>query len=242
MRGFVLFSVDKNLNYGRDIIEYFASTLQGINSCLDIGAGEGNDLLLVKKSHPQVKLSAVESWEPNVQKLLSLGVEVKPLNFEEASLPFPDQSFDLILSNQVFEHTKELFWVMHEVSRTLKIGGHLLVGIPNLASFHNRLLLLIGRQPTCIQNHSAHIRGFTTPDLLNFINIFENGYKLKKYRGSNFYPFSPIIAKPLAKIFPSMAWSNFVLLQKIRDYQESEYLRFPLEQRLETNFRTICHL
>jgi SAM-dependent methyltransferase len=107
------------------------------------------------------------------------------------SFPFDDGSFDIIIANQILEHTIELFWIFHEITRVLKKGGgKLIIGVPNLASLHNRFLLSIGRQPTSIKSASAHIRGFTKPDMVCFVNTcWPGGYKLVKWGGSNFYPF-----------------------------------------------------
>ena len=53
-----------------------------------------------------------------------------------------------MIANQILEHTKEVFWIWHEIARVLAPQGQLILGVPNLASAHNRLLLLLGRQPT----------------------------------------------------------------------------------------------
>jgi ubiquinone/menaquinone biosynthesis C-methylase UbiE len=233
-----MFKVDKTLNYGRHVIKDMTVSIGKVSSCLDIGAGSGNDLLIVKSLNPECELHAIESYAPNIERLRSHNILVEHCNFEETKLPYADGSLDYIISNQVFEHTKEIFWIMSEISRTLKVGGHLLIGVPNLASLHNRFLLLMGRQPTCIQNHSAHIRGFTKNDLMHFVDIFPGGYKLKDYRGSNFYPFSPAIAFPLGNTFPGMAWANFLLFKKEKEYEENYYCQFPITQMLETNFKT----
>ncbi len=164
--------------------------------------------MIYRKIKPNAQLFAIESWEPNVMVLEKKGVKVFKCDLERDRFPFENESVDVINANQILEHTKEIFWIFHEISRTLKIGGHLVIGIPNLASLHNRILLLFGKQPTCIQNHSAHVRGFTKSDMLKFLNIY-GGYEMISFKGSNFYPFPPVIAKPLAKIFPNMAWGIF---------------------------------
>ncbi len=105
-----------------------------------------------------------------------------------------------------------------------------------MAALHNRILLALGRQPSPIKTHSAHVRGFTKRDLLKFVNFcFPDGYQLTDFGGSNFYPFPPFIAKPLAKFLPNMAWGIFLLLEKKRKYNQ-EFLEYPVKERLETNF------
>jgi SAM-dependent methyltransferase len=54
---------------------------------------------------------------------------VQPVSGVE--LPFPDASFDLVLSFDVFEHIKDSDAHLREVSRVLRSGGRYLVQTPN---------------------------------------------------------------------------------------------------------------
>jgi SAM-dependent methyltransferase len=144
-----------------------------------------------------------------------LNLNVWTAVIENEILPLKDESINIIIANQILEHTKEIFWIFHEISRVLTVGGKLIIGVPNLASLHNRLLLMLGLQPTAIKINSAHIRGFTKKDFLNFLqSCFPGGYELKAFDGSNFYPFPPVIAKPLARLFPTMTWGIFFVFEK----------------------------
>ena len=226
--------VDKSLNYGRHNIELFAKKINSYVTVLDIGAGSGYDLMIYKSKNPTVQLMALEGYGPNITNLESKGIVTFNHNLEIDVFPFEDKSIDVINANQILEHTKEIFWIFHEVTRALKVGGHFVLAVPNLASLHNRLLLLFGKQPTPIQNDSAHIRGYTKSDILQFLKIWD-GYEVIDFKGSNFYPFPPVLAKPLAKALPNMAWSIFFLLKKTKEYN-NEFIWWPIEKRLETNF------
>ncbi|MEA2101747.1 MAG: class I SAM-dependent methyltransferase, partial [Thermodesulfobacteriota bacterium] len=142
---------------------------------------------------------------------------------------------DLVIANQILEHTKEIFWIFNEISRVLRIGGRMIIGVPNLASLHNRILLLLGRQPSPIKSTSAHVRGFTRSDLMRFMECWPGGYRLIDFQGSNFYPFPSLIARPLARCLPTMAWGIFLLVEKTRAY-DGAFVRFPVDHKLETNF------
>lgn len=226
--------IDKKLNYGRHIIEMFSEKISSYKNVCDIGAGNGDDLLIYKKTSPTADLFALEGYAPNIFNLESKGIKTFCHDLEKDRFPFQDESIDVISANQILEHTKEIFWIFHEVTRTLEVGGYLVVAVPNLASLHNRILLLLGKQPTPIQNDSAHIRGYTKSDLIQFLEIW-GGYELVGFKGSNFYPFMPILAKPLAKVFPKMAWSIFFLLKKTKTYH-GEFIKWPIDKELETNF------
>lgn len=228
--------IDRSLNYGRHHIERFLKLSGSYTAVLDIGAGQGDDLMLAHERNPQAALHAIEIHQEYASVLIDKGISVHSLNIEKDPLPFADSTVDLVMANQVLEHVKELFWIFHEISRILPIGGRLIVGVPNLAALHNRILLAFGRQPSPLQNNSAHIRGFTKGDVLGFIeSCFPGGYRLMRFGGSNFYPFPPMIARPLAAVFPTFAWGIFFLFEKQRDYRD-EFLRYPVNERLETNF------
>ena len=230
--------IDRSLNYGRHIVGKFLSQIDGAHVVLDLGAGHGDDLSLARGRFPTARLNAVECHPPYQAELNSRGVNVFALNIESDPIPFDDASVDVVIANQILEHTKELFWIFHEVSRVLTKGGHFIVGVPNLAALHNRLLLAAGQQPSPIKSNSAHVRGFTKPDMLRFVeSCFPGGYRLRDFGGSNFYPFSPRVAKPLAAALPTMAWGIFFLFEKRKDYQ-TEFVDFPVRNRLETNFYT----
>jgi len=228
--------IDRSLNYGRPCLRRFLTACAPYDAVLDIGAGSGIDLGLAQAAAPEAALHAIEVHPPHVRALRERGIAAHPLNIERDPLPFPDGSLDVVIANQVLEHTKEIFWILHEVTRCLRTGGHLILGVPNLASAHNRLLLLLGRQPTPIQSNSAHVRGFTRGDLLAFLQSgHPDGYALTGFCGGNFYPFPPALARPLAAALPTLAWGIFLMLRKERDYKDG-FLTYPVDRQLETNF------
>ena len=214
----------EHLNYGRPIIRSWgAEYLRGLSEesrtsplrVFDLGCGHGEDLLNVREgtlasvSMPtEVRLYGVESHEPYVEECREHAIETYAINIERAAYPNGDGFYDLVIANQILEHTKEIFWIFAETARVLKPGGRFIVGVPNLASLHNRILLLFGQQPTCQQNLSAHVRGFTKPDFRKFAEA-GGFFRLLKVRGSNFYPFGATISRPLSRLFPTLLGNIF---------------------------------
>lgn len=228
--------IDRTLNYGRHVLERFLMNRGFVNSALDIGAGHGDDLATVAALYPRATLHAIECCPMYIQELQSKQVSVASLNIEQDKFPYETQSLDVILANQILEHTKEIFWILDQCSHALRVGGSLMVGVPNLAALHNRILLALGQQPSPLKNNSAHVRGYTKPDMKALLaSAWSEGYALQGFGGSNFYPFPPVLAKPLARAFPSMAASIFFHFVKQKPYQ-GEFLRYPVEMKLETNF------
>jgi SAM-dependent methyltransferase len=131
-----------------------------------------------------------------------MGIEPISLNIENQQFPFENESIDFIIANQILEHTKEIFWINHEIFRSLRIGGYLYLGVPNVLSLHNRILGIFGVHPTSTKLISAHVRVFSKNDTINFYsNIAGRFTSIEKFSGSQFYPFPKIMARPLSTTF-----------------------------------------
>ena len=227
--------VDHNETYGRHILESLSKE-KAFDNILDIGCGGGSDLLVVKKHNNQASLTGVDFGNWNQEKLSDNGIELVNVNIEKDKFPFENNHFDLIIANQVLEHTKELFWINHEIFRCLKIGGYLYIGVPNILSLHNRILMLFGYHPTCSKSISAHVRGFSPKDIKQFYqSIGQNFCNIESIKGSQFYPFPKKSSRFLSKVFPTLAVSNFFLIKKTSEYS-SEFIDWPLNSCLETNY------
>jgi SAM-dependent methyltransferase len=229
---------DQRETYGPHVVEDIVGGLDSPQVVVDLGAGSGRDLAIVRRIHPQAKLIAVEGGREYARSLAGQADRIVVANIERDPLPLADGEADLIIANQVLEHTKEIFWIFHEVSRSLKVGGNFLFGVPNICSLHNRFLLLLGRQPTQHKVCSAHVRPFSKEDTLAFLNAcFPGGYKLAQFRGAQFYPFPARLSRLLANAFPTFAFTIFFLIRKVADYH-GEFATYPARAQLETNFWT----
>lgn len=227
---------DQSETYGPQVVEDLVQGLKNLRVVADLGAGTGRDLEIVGRLHPQAKRIAVEGGQEYAQNLAGKADHIYIANIERDQLPFADREVDLIIANQVLEHTKEIFWIFHEVSRSLRVGGHFLFGVPNICSLHNRFLLLLGKQPTQHKVCSAHVRPFSKDDTLAFLNAcFPGGYQLEAFRGSQFYPFPRPVARLLAGAMPTFAFTIFFLIRKTGEYH-GEFAAYPARARLETNF------
>lgn len=57
------------------------------------------------------------------------GTIIKPM--ENGSIPFPSESFDFVVNNQVLEHVEDIDSVLSEIHRVLKPGGQVLSLFPD---------------------------------------------------------------------------------------------------------------
>lgn len=224
--------------YGPLVVEQLVGSLKDLRTVVDLGAGSGRDLGIVRRLHPQAQLIAIEGGMEYAKNLAGKADQICVANIERDRLPLADGQTDLIMANQVLEHTKEIFWIFHEISRSLKVGGHFLFGVPNICSLHNRLLLLLGKQPTQHKVCSAHVRPFSKDDTIAFLDAcFPGGYELEQFRGSQFYPFPLGLSRLLANNFPTFAFTIFFMIRKTREY-DGGFATYPARAHLETNFWT----
>lgn len=228
--------IDHSETYGPHIIESFLEQIPLVNKAVDLGAGSGRDLSLVEKRFPHAERIGIEGNQKYIAGLEMSGIKGINLDLERDILPFEDESIDLFIANQILEHLKEIYWFFHETSRCLKVGGYVIVGVPNLLSLHNRFLMLAGRHPTTAKSYSAHIRCWSKRDLLDFFEVcWPGGYELSGFRGSQFYPFPPRIGRIFSCFLPSASVSLFFMLKKEKRYENS-FLGHPLSAGLETKF------
>lgn len=100
---------------------------------LDYGCGKGD--IVEEGRKLQLKIYGVEEFYGG--STIREGVKAKGLlgdvivELDGGKIPFPDNYFDLVFSNQVFEHVPDLNHVLQEISRVLTSHGRLLCLFPS---------------------------------------------------------------------------------------------------------------
>ena len=180
----------------------------------------------------------IEIFEAQARLAEARGIEVARLDLETGRFPWPDGSVEVVVANQVFEHLKNVWRPMSEVHRVLRLGGWLILSVPNLASLHNRVLLGLGRQPTSIRTLGPHVRGYGFGEIQRFVAL-SGGFRVVQARGAGFYPFPVPFANPFARLWPGASHTTILLARKERAMPESPWAawyRREREQGLQSAF------
>ena len=116
-----------------------------INSrVLDVGCGDGNLLLYLKKNK-RIDGRGLEINQKNVQECLSKGLAVIEGDAEKDLINYPNGSFDIAILNQAIQQFYEPRKVLNEL---LRIAHKAIITIPNFGYWKVRLnLLLTGTMP-----------------------------------------------------------------------------------------------
>jgi len=109
---------------------------EGTGRLLDVGCGNGALAIEAARRHPGAQTIGIDCWEgqweysleccENNARLAAVSERTTFRKASAASLPFPDGSFDVVVSNMVFHEVKELQdkrEVVREALRVLKKGG-----------------------------------------------------------------------------------------------------------------------
>lgn len=105
----------------RSILMKRAGARTVVATDLEIGIGSAEQRRLLAQLPKDDKYPINYSLEGEVPTFKTPGLE-----FIETSgelLPFPDNSFDIVYSNQVLEHVRDPFICMKEMVRVLRVGG-----------------------------------------------------------------------------------------------------------------------
>ena len=180
---------------------------------LDVGCADGGRTALYANSLG-ISLNAVHGIEAKSAYLeKGLPFPISVLNLETDSFPWEAGSFDLVVCNQVLEHLKNMFLPMNESVRVLRKGGRLLIGVPNVAALHNRILLLFGGQPVCNHLAGPHLRCFAHKAFLRFL-LSNPAVSLEACTGASLSPLPWPMDDWAAALAPPLAAGTFYLLRK----------------------------
>ena len=102
-------------------------------SLLDAGCGSGGMLAALRERFPTAELSGIDAFEHGVQLTAERALGVRLLTASVNELPFPADSFDFVLSLDVWTHADvDDALAAQETHRVLRPGGRLIL---NLAAF-----------------------------------------------------------------------------------------------------------
>jgi SAM-dependent methyltransferase len=203
----------KNKDYYPVILEQLRPLVGVHTRVLEVGCWDGVAISQYQKLLPLENIYGIDCFPETVSLCQSRGINARYCDIEKDPLPFEDGAFEVVIANQVFEHLKNIFGAISEIYRVLKPDGHLIIGVPNLASLHNRMLIALGRQPTCMQMFDDHVRGFTPQAFINFLT-FHDLFRVIRFIGLGFYPFVPPVSTLLSRIFPRATVIMILLLKK----------------------------
>ena len=146
---------------------------------LDVGCGEGRHIFGIMQEHPEIKCIGLDMDNDSLHKakegyeyfksISNAGAEF--IKGSAYSLPFLDNSLDLIVCSEVLEHLHQYNDAVKEIHRVLKPGGKFYASVP--ASWPEKICWALSKD---YQNQpGGHLRIFNQSGLVS--EIEESGFK-----------------------------------------------------------------
>ena len=208
---------------------------------LDLGCDTGEWTIKVAHQVGTKNIIGVDIVKDRLKCAFQKGVKIVEADLNKA-LPFKNNSFDCIISNQVIEHLYKLDNFVSEIYRILKVGGFAICCTENLSSWHNIGALVLGFQPFSLTNISCkavignplglHNQPIESKEMINFetfqhirvmswlglSDIFKvHGFKIEEIRGAGYYPLPPKLARIMANLDKRHSAFLLIKVRKARD-------------------------
>jgi ubiquinone/menaquinone biosynthesis C-methylase UbiE len=97
-------------------------------------------------------------------------LETQIINLNE-TLPFPDNSFDIVVLAEVLEHLPYPMITLGEIKRVLKKDGRFIGNLPLAYHLKDRIQILRGRK-LLISGDPTHLQFFSYQDVIKLLSVF----------------------------------------------------------------------
>jgi len=99
--------------YRRITVERLKQLVEGAKEILDVGCGDGAIGAQLMEAHGGLKATGIEIVD-------SPGALIPTKQYDGKRIPFPDESFDLVMATDVLHHTPDIPAMLKEMARVSK--------------------------------------------------------------------------------------------------------------------------
>ena len=177
--------MNENNYYSRNRIEMLAFLPEKFSSVLEIGCGQGEFGKLIKMNYKTI-YAGVEA-NPESAKVAKENLDLVLVGDVMEQLQFlPDQSFDLLICNDVLEHLASPEILLQNIRSKMKPNSVFVCSLPNIRVLGNLIHLIIHKDfeygDWGIRDRT-HLRFYTKKSAVRFLT--DIGFKIEKIEGIN---------------------------------------------------------
>lgn len=185
----------------------------GRKKVLDIGCADG---FVLKPFVDQHELHGVDLSPEYLKGAVELGYQARIHDLESDPLPYPNGTFDVVLAGETIEHIVDTDWLLAEVNRVLKLGGHFIVTYPNIRTLVSLAMLAFLDMPPmyAARYRGPHYRDFTKRTI--GIALRNHHFRPERFIGTHFHiPGVGDVLSGVASHIPGWASQVVVCAHKI---------------------------
>ena len=219
------FHIQKRIAFLKQFLTTSVKKNGQFQNILDLGCGDGANLRWLKEFGKNIWATDYNlvRLERTYDTMNQLGINVKIYLSDIFSLPFKENSFDLIFFNHVIEHLENDLEALQNIYKITKPGGLVILGTPNEGAFAWKLAYFI--EPK-IRRNTDHVNFYTADSIKKIANKagFEIIHSEHLGWGVPIWKIDPIFRKHKIfddmfesigrKLFYSQATSLYIVLKK----------------------------
>ncbi len=160
-----------------------------IQSILDVGAGEGFTLARLEREKIGTRCEGVEPLKTARELAKKINPSAKLIDGSAYSLPYKDNSFDLVLCSEVLEHLEDPQKALKELFRVSQ--KYVLISVPNEPWFMLGNFLR-GKNLSRWGNDIEHINHWTASGFTTFV---KQNTKLQRFACYHPLPWTIVLAQ-----------------------------------------------
>ena len=194
----------------REIIDGVLELAAGLETrgtrALDVSCRNGEVMRALAACGFEVRGTRFERGLPPIEGMpIDEGVDLT------RGLPYPDESFDLVVLTEVIEHLENHRAALGEVARVLRPGGHLILTTPNIMRLDSRLGFMLSGMHKAKRRQipldtpleeAHHFHNYPIPFVLLYYLMRINGLRLERIGHGKVKPFSYVL---YALMYPIVA-------------------------------------
>lgn len=138
---------------------------------LDLGCGAGTPSRILMSDTERYSVVGADLSRAALDAYVA-GTGRAVVQLDAQHLPFADDSFDVVISDDVVEHLVDTDSYAREIRRVLSARGWLFLSTPNLAAWFNRAALAAGMQPAFTEVSFERVFGRRGDDIVGHLRIF----------------------------------------------------------------------
>ncbi|OGD61357.1 hypothetical protein A3A71_00580 [Candidatus Berkelbacteria bacterium RIFCSPLOWO2_01_FULL_50_28] len=176
---------------------------------LDIACGEGHITAEIKKHFPKMEVLGLDYSTSAIDYAHKKYKGVTFFVADAHQLPFKDESLDIAICNNIWEHVPDPLAMLKAISRVLKPGGLLIISTPSRYRFSNLARIARGKGVGFMSSY--HVTEYSVGQVKEQLKY--GGFQVKKITSTTIAERSPLsrLAKSFISLILKLTKSDHIL-------------------------------
>ncbi len=156
---------------------------------LDVGCGEGHISAAIQRQFPQAEVSG---FDASLSAIRRASQAYDGIPFAVASAynpPYPPDYFDFVVCNNIWEHVPDPLRLLHNIERSLKPNGTVIISTPSRYHLNNLLRVLVGKPVVLASPH--HVTEYSVGQVVEQLRYA--GFGVERMVGKILQPERPTV-------------------------------------------------